>query len=240
MSNNTTTLVLNYAEAHRTFGVEELFEYLSQKMEIKRPSLSWHLFKLVEAQKLVRTGRGTYAKADKPIFSPQPTEEVKHIYDMLITDFPFAKFCVYQGDAIEPLQHHLSSNRVIYVETEKDSAETVFNFLREKKSDVFLRPDKKSIYLYVDMGSQAIFVKNLVSESPLQNVSDIPMPTIEKLLVDILRDSDFFYLQGTESERIIENAFQTYAVNRSRLFRYAGRRKAKNELLSILENLGIQ
>lgn len=58
------------------------------------------------------------------------------------------------------------------------------------------------------MDSSTIFVKNLVSEAPLQEVSGIPMPTLEKLLVDILRDSDFFYLQGSESERFIENAFR--------------------------------
>ena len=65
------------------------------------------------------------------------------------------------------------------------------------------------------------------------------MPTLEKLLVDILRDSDFFYLQGGESERIIENAFKMYSVNRSRLFRYSNRRKIKDELLSILTNLNL-
>lgn len=66
------------------------------------------------------------------------------------------------------------------------------------------------------------------------------MPTLEKLLVDILRDTDFFYLQGSESDRIIENAFNLYTINSNRLFRYADRRKVKKELLSILENLNIQ
>ena len=83
-------------------------------------------------------------------------------------------------------------------------------------------------------------MKNLVSEAPLQEVSGIPMPTLEKLLVDILRDSDFFYLQGSESERFIENAFKMYSVNRSRLFRYSSRRKVKEELLSILNNSNLQ
>ena len=82
-------------------------------------------------------------------------------------------------------------------------------------------------------------MKNLVSEAPLQVVSGIPMPTLEKILVDILRDSDFFYLQGSESEHIIENAFKMYSVNRSRLFRYSNRRKVKDELLSILNNLNL-
>ena len=90
------------------------------------------------------------------------------------------------------------------------------------------------------MDSRVIFVKNLVSEVPLQEVSGVPMPTLEKLLVDILRDTDFFYLQGSESDRIIENAFNLYTINRNSLFRYADRRKVKEELSSILENLNIQ
>lgn len=89
------------------------------------------------------------------------------------------------------------------------------------------------------MDSRTIFVKSIVSEAPLQEVSGILMPTLEKLLVDTLRDSDFFYLQGGESERIIENAFKMYSVNRSRLFRYSNRRKIKDELLSILTNLNL-
>ena len=176
----------------------------------------------------------------KQVFSPQPIEEVKEVYGLLQSDFPFAKFCVYQGEIIAPLQHHLSSNRIIYVETDRDSAETVFNFLKDRNHDVYLRPDKNMIYRYVDMDSRVIFVKNLVSEAPLQEVSGVPMPTLEKLLVDILRDTDFFYLQGSESDRIIENAFNLYTINRNRLFRYADRRKVKKELSSILENLNIQ
>lgn len=240
MSNKTTTSILEYAEVHRDFSMDDLFAYLHEKVGISKSSLSWYLFKLVNENVLVRTGRGTYAKVMKQVFSPQPIEEVKEVYGLLQSDFPFAKFCVYQGDIIAPLQHHLSSNRIIYVETDRDSAETVFNFLKDKNHDVYLRPDKNMIYRYVDMDSRVIFVKNLVSEAPLQEVSGVPMPTLEKLLVDILRDTDFFYLQGSESDRIIENAFNLYTINRNRLFRYADRRKVKKELSSILENLNIQ
>lgn len=240
MSNETTTFILDYAEVHQDFSLGDLFAYLQEKTGIKKSSLSWYLFKLVNENVLVRTGRGTYAKVMKQVFSPQPIEEVKKVYGFLQSDFPFAKFCVYQGEIIAPLQHHLSSNRIIYVETDRDSAETVFNFLKDRNHDVYLRPDKNMIYRYVDMDSRVIFVKNLVSEAPLQEVSGVPMPTLEKLLVDILRDTDFFYLQGSEGDRIIENAFNLYTINRNRLFRYADRRKVKKELSSILESLNIQ
>ena len=112
--------------------------------------------------------------------------------------------------------------------------------MKDEGRKTYLRPDKEMIYRYVDMDSRVFFVKNLISEAPLQKISGVQMPTLEKLLVDILRDSDFFYMQGSESERIIENAFSLYTVNRSRLFRYADRRKVKKELSSILENLNIQ
>lgn len=240
MSNEITTSILNYAETHHNFSIRDLFAYLHEKIGINKSSLSWYLFRLVDENALVRTGHGMYAKVLKQTFVPKPIEEVEEIYGLLQANFPFAKFCVYQGEIIAPLQHHLSSNRVVYVETDRDSAETVFHFLRDGKRDVYLRPDKNMIYRYVDMDSRVFFVKNLVSEAPLQKISGVPMPTIEKLLVDILRDADFFYLQGSESERIIENAFNLYAINQNRLFRYAGRRKVKEELSSILENLKVQ
>lgn len=216
-----------------------MFESLSKSMNINRSSLLWRLFKLVNSNVLIRTGRGMYAKVKKPIFSPKPADDIIEVSNLLQTNFPFAKFCIYQGEIISPLQHHLSSNRIIYVETERDSAEAIFDFLKGEGRSVFLRPDKDTVYRYMDMDSRTIFVKSLVSEAPLQEVSGIPMPILEKLLVDILRDFDFFFLQGIESERIIENAFKMYPVNRSRLFRYSSRRKIKDELFSILNNLNL-
>lgn len=235
MSNETKTSILDYAEMHPNFSIKDLFAYLHARIGINKSSLSWYLFKFVNDNVLARTGRGMYTKVMKQPFAPRPIDEVKDIYDLLQANFPFAKFCIYHGEIIAPLQHHLSSNRVIYVETNRDSAETVFNFLKDGNRDVYLRPDKEMIYRYVDMDSRTFFVKNLVSEAPLQKVSSVPMPTLEKLIVDILRDTDLFYLRGNESGRIIENAFTLYTVNQSRLFRYAGRRKVKEELSSILE-----
>lgn len=240
MSKETTFAILRFVQDHHNFNIEDLFDNLHKSMDINKSSLQWHLYKLVKENILVRTGRGMYAKATISSFSPKPVDEVIELFNLLHSNFPFAKFCLYQGELISPLQHHLSPNRILYVETERDSAETIFNFLKEESRTVFLRPDKDIVYRYVDMDSRCIFVKNLISEAPIQKVSGIPMPTLEKLLVDILRDSDFFYLQGAESERIIENAFMMYTINRSRLFRYSSRRKVKKDLVSILNNLNIQ
>lgn len=240
MNNKTIKSILDFADVHGQFGIGDLSAYLNEDGSINPSSLKWYLFKLVRANLLTRVGRGIYDKPTKPPFTLWPTNEIKGLYDILHARFPFAGFCIYNGEIIAPLQHHLLSNQTVYVETERDSAETVFNFLRESNLNVYLRPDKDMIYKYVDLNQPNVFVKNLISESPLQKVDHIPMPTLEKLLVDMLRDSDFFFLQGSESEHIIDNAFSLYAINRNRLFRYAERRKVKEELTSILENLAIQ
>ncbi len=240
MSNDTTKAILDYAELHYEFSIGDLFADLQDKIGISKPSLTWYLFKLVQDNSLVRTGRGKYNKVMKQSFSLSPIDEVKEIYGLLHENFPLLKFCIYNGEIISPLQHHLLSNRIVYVETDRDAAETVFNFLRGENYNAYLRPDKELIYRYIDLDNREIFVKNLVSESPLQMVDGIPMPTLEKLLVDILRDSDFYFLQGSESERIIDNAFSLYTVNRNKLLRYAERRKVKEELLTILDNLNLQ
>ena len=239
MENDTITAILDYAESHETFTLEALAAYICQKTGTGKSSLSWYLFKLVDDKRLVRIGRGIYARNIKPVFMPELDEEAENVYKLLKTNFPFAGFCVYNGEIIAPLQHHLSPNRIIYVETERDSAETVFNFLKDEMFNVYLRPDKELIYRYVDMAKRAVFVKNLVSEAPLQEISGVPVPTIEKLLVDILRDPDFFYLQGSESLAVMENALNLYVVNKSRMLRYAGRRKVKEEVLSIMKQMNL-
>lgn len=95
MSNETTTFILDYAEVHRDFSLGDLLLIYKRRQASKKSSLSWYLFKLVNENVLVRTGRGTYAKVMKQVFSPQPIEEVKEVYGLLQSDFPFAKYDIF-------------------------------------------------------------------------------------------------------------------------------------------------
>jgi hypothetical protein len=91
---------------------------------------------------------------------------------------------------------------------------------------------------YVLGSPEAIIVKTLISEAPLQNVQTMPVPTLEKILVDLYSDSDIFYfLQGKEMLTIFENALEKYTVNIDRLLRYAARRNRKEELQKIIAQI---
>lgn len=96
MSNEITSAILNFAEKHHDFNIEDLSECLCKSMDINRSSLLWHLFKLVNSNVLIRTGRGMYAKVTKPVFLPQPADDIIEVFNLLQSNFPFAKFCIYQ------------------------------------------------------------------------------------------------------------------------------------------------
>ena len=206
-------------------------------LNLDRPRFNWYLSKLTDEKKLIRIARGIYQTAEgKRIFEPVPSEEAVALFNQFHDQFPEIGMCVYDGPCFFQFLHHVATNQITYLEVEKDIAETVFHHLQDQGKSVYLRPGRALIYNYIDLKTPAIFVKNLTSESPLQLISGVQIPTLEKLLVDMFCDPDFYYLQGGEFYHIMHYARSSYAINISRLQRYARRRNAENKIIPILEN----
>jgi hypothetical protein len=124
------------------------------------------------------------------------------------------------------------------LEIDKDASASIFYFLNDKDYDVFLNPSQEIIQNYVANKREAIVIKNLITESPLQKVFNVQTPTLEKILVDVFCDSVLFSAyQGNEMNYIFENAFRKYSINTTTLFRYAQRRGKKAELYVYLRGL---
>ena len=121
--NQNEKVILDFAKTRTNFSKSELFTYLSNTTSISKSSLSWDLNSLTKEQLLVRVGRGLYAITSKSLFVPAITDTVKKIYSLLKENFPFAKFCLYDGNIISPLQHHLSQNNVVYIETNREAVD---------------------------------------------------------------------------------------------------------------------
>ena len=100
---------------------------------------------------------------------------------------------------------------------------------------VFLLPSRQDFEYYVYTTPSSIVIKKLVSQSPLHTVSGIRTPKLEKLLVDLVADSDFYYsYQGNERTTLFRNAFSQYQLSLKTLYRYAQRRKCRQELEAYL------
>lgn len=106
--------------------------------------------------------------------------------------------------------------------------------MREKGKEAYFRPDGEFIYRYIDLSKTVYIVKILTSQSPLSEIDGIPVPTLEKLLVDMYCDKDFSYLQGAEYYHIMNAAQNMYPLSKKTLLRYASRRNVKEKMEKIM------
>ena len=223
--------ILDYARNHRRIGFAQLVSDLSLNPNTTRQYLSI----LTKDKKLIRAGNGEYMLPNKRIFMYIPAKNIEKIYNGLKKDLPFTDFCIYDGSIFTPLQHHVSVNHAIYVETNRDAVDTVFSRLKNLQKIVYKEPDANVMYNYVDLRKPCIIVKSFVTESPVNKINGMRVPTLEKLLVDIQKDDDLDYMRGIESLYMFQTAIDQYVVNTSKMLRYAKRRGAYDKLHSLLE-----
>lgn len=231
--------IIGYVQSVGACSAKELLSYLNQAEEVRKTTLYWYLNKLTGNHRLSRISRGVYSASCRTEFVPEVTADMVAAYEVLHRDLPFSSFCLYKGTELAPYLHNISANNVLYVETERDSCESAFNVLKREGYTCYIRPGKDMIYHYIDLSENVVFIKPLPSESPLQTVQGLTVPTLEKLLVDINVDEDFYYLQGSEAFYILRNAAEKNVINRSRLLRYARRRYVADKLIQDMEEIGL-
>lgn len=234
----TTNDILNFAGNHKVFSRKELIANLKSQYQLENPaSLSEQLNRLLKSGQLIRLERGIYTLPDKTKndFLIVCSEEMKKINQQLKTQFPFADYCIWPGSILLPYMHHIPSLGFMLVDVEREVAESVFNLLNSDSSKrVYLMPSLTDFERYINT-NEAIIVRPLVSESPLQLVDGINTPTIEKILVDIVGDVEFSFSQGVEINYVYNTIFEKHNINKNKLLRYATRRGRKQVVEELIK-----
>lgn len=222
-----------YFRGKNALSTQDLaFFYHRSEPAVSEATINWRIYELVKLGILERISRGKFRIGKMKPFSPKPTTSIIKLYRELTAEFPYLKFCCWETGWLNELAQHLTNTSTIILETEREACETVFNRLQESKKSVFLSPSKEVMERYVSAQKQAIIISPLISESPLQLTDKLQAPTLEKILVDLVCDTDIFYaFQGRELKHIWENAFASYTIQEDKLLRYANRRKKKQEVI---------
>ncbi|GAF05739.1 DUF6577 family protein [Saccharicrinis fermentans] len=214
--------------------------YLSLDPLVKKTTINWRVYALIRKGILTRIGRGKFCFGSSKIFAPGLNRKEKVIYNKLKSEFPFVDICVWNTKILNEFMQHQPGNFQIIVEVEKEVSQSVFYFLKELNYPVFIEPTEEILEKYLPTDKEAIIIKSLVSESPLQESGNIRTITIEKLLVDIFSDSIIFSAQqGAELRTIFQEAFNKYTVNQSKMLRYASRRRKKDSFQAYLSTIQI-
>ena len=229
----TSNEILKFALKHKEFTRKELVSDFGSRNQIKSSgSLSEQLNRLLKTGQITRIERGLYRLSNdvRENFSVLCSEEMKQINQQIKTQFPFANYCLWSASTLMPYMHHIPNLNLLFVDVEREVAESVFNLLNsDSKKRVFLKPSRTDIERYIS-SNDVIIIRPLISESPLQMIEGINTPRIEKVLVDIVVDVEFSFLQGSEINYVYTTIFEKHNVNKNKLLRYATRRGRKEEV----------
>lgn len=133
---------------------------------------------------------------------------------------------------------HIPDIGFIFVDVEKDGMEPVFHALQGMNlgRNILLAPSPKDCDRYLT-GTDAIVVRQLISQSPLKEVDGCIVPLIEKILVDAIGDNELLFASGSEIYNIYEYAREKNRVNMKKLLRYASRRNRKDKVEKIINTI---
>jgi len=230
----------------RFFGKAELRNFY----QVHSPALSDKAFRRIlyalETRSLIlAVDAGVYKlpngqaslQKQKP-FVPTISPELRELNDAVKAAFPYVEYLLWDTQALHEFMLHQPGRSQAILETEKDATESIFNFLYPRHTGrVFLKPDRLTFERYVLPQSKSIIVTSLITQSPRQEVESLPVPKLEKILVDVFTDEQIFYVfHGEELVHIYETAFGRYQVSQKALFRYAGRRKADQKIRDFIQH----
>jgi hypothetical protein len=222
---------------------KELYDfYKSFEPDLKESTFSWRIYDLKRNNIIKPIKRSSYIISKKPIFKPLLDNRSLEIANFIAKRYQDVKFCVWETSWLNEFSQHLISKKITIIEAEKDIVESIYYDLRDNFSyDIFINPDVKSINFYIAESSEPIVLKNLISRSPLRNYNNeqggFNIPSLEKILVDIYSDDKLFYfIQGSEYERIFRNAFEKYVIDQTILINYASRRGKKEIIKNLIHN----
>ena len=124
--------------------------------------------------------------------------------------------------------------RNIVVEVPRRDCDRVLMVLKDVFGDTVLLKNALGV---VDDIHDFILVKPMITEAPLVDMDGIPVPALEKRLVDQASDKEYASLTGEQLQRLFQQSFELYPVNLSRLYRYAARKGKKAEIQDLVDRV---
>lgn len=223
----------------KEMSTREIAEFFEESgFSIKKSTLNWRLYELVNQGIISRVGRGQYILGQKKGFNPILSDNNIRLSTIIKDNFPLLSYCLWDTNLIKPFTQDIPSIFFTIIEVEKEGKEAVYHKLREDSANVFLDDNKKYIRDILNNLSDLIVIKTLISEAPLKLVNNLPIPLPEKILVDLYCDTLLFdYLQGNELQYIFQNMLSQFSFNKNKMLRYAARRGKKREIEAYIKQI---
>ena len=236
MNNKLNDILKKHFSSQDTFNVADIFRFYSERNpDVLRTTVNWRIYALERAGIIQRVGRGIYrlGKAN-PFQANLLSSQIKTIARNIKKDFPYINFCVWELAEINLFSHNLINFNLLFADVERDAVDAVFYKLKEKQKKIV---NIRKTYDDISELAGNICIRPLVSYAPIHTQEQIPVASLEKILVDLATDKEFFSFQGNEIFSIYSNAFEKYTINESSMLRYAARKEKKADIAEIIKTI---
>ena len=235
----TTERIIQYATRQQgPFKKKDLAAWLSNTSGVADASLQKQLERLVAAGRLTKAGWGSYqlSTASKPRYFLTLKQQTLEMGTYLRQRYPLADFCIWDASSVIPFMLHVPNINMVIVDVERYLEGSFPDALREKYPGLPVLPSpSREEFFKFGSTSGCIVLHALTTESPLGSFEGIPVPQMEKMLVDIVLNPEFDFLQGSELSRVYREAFSAYDISRPRLLRYAQRRGCLDKIQQLID-----
>lgn len=230
--------ILSYFKDRKIITSKELLAFWrTQQPDLKETTFRWRLYELKHRGFLSTVGRGKYSLNEQRKFAPDVSVGgIKPLANKLKKTLPYLKFCFWTTQWLHDFMIHQPSTAVVLLEVEEEAENSTFSFLQDRDRFALIEPSPIEIERYI-LGSTAhpIVLRPLIHDSPLTEESGVPIPKLEKILVDLYVEKELFLpFQGKELANIYRNAFSVLNLNTTTLLAYAARRGKKAAILEFL------
>jgi hypothetical protein len=240
MKKATENTLINYFKNKEFFSRRDLFNYFLQlEGELNEGTFGWRIYDLKKKNILREIKRGLYTLTVKPIYIPAVDDNLIKLAEIFTSHYQDANCCLWNINWLNEFTVHQFNRDNILFETEKDLIESVAHTLADNGYSSMIT---YSHLISFTSSITPVILQSLISRSPLQHIETkegkpLPVPTLEKILVDIYANENVFhFVQGAEMERIFQHAIDRYSINYTTFFGYAKRRGKETGLRAFLLN----
>jgi len=211
--------------------MKDLRKYLNQNnITYTNNNLKQSIYRLKLDDLIYESGRGWYSTIKEEfILNRRPIEKTIEIIN---SNFPFLEFSCWSTEQLKAFFHHLPSQFVTFIYSDKDFIETLREFLENDNYNVFLNPQKKEAEKFVHFKDQTVILRpSIAHRKPKEN----HFARIEKIIVDLYMEvKKIGIIDKEEFKRIVENVISNSRVYLSEMLDYAHNRKIRSEIEHIL------
>ncbi len=229
--NSIKNRIYTYAQGRYYFSMKDLRKYLNQNnITYTNNNLKQSIYRLKLDDLIYESGRGWYSTIKEEfILNRRPIEKTIEIIN---SNFPFLEFSCWSTEQLKAFFHHLPSQFVTFIYSDKDFIETLREFLENANYNVFLNPKKKEAEKFVHFKDQTVILRpSIAHRKPKEN----HFARIEKIIVDLyIEVKKIGIIDKEEFKRIVENIISNSRVYLSEMLDYAHNRKIRSEIEHIL------